>query len=44
MKGVDVIPVKACCDWGESRRTYANLQYNALKWGRIELVNVAEPC
>jgi len=44
MKGVDIIPVKACCDWGESRRTYAHLQYNVLKLGGIELVNIGELC
>jgi hypothetical protein len=33
MKGVDVIPVKACCDWGESRRTYVVLDVERSEMG-----------
>jgi hypothetical protein len=44
MKGFDVIPVKVCYDRGESKRMYAVLRHNALQWGGIELVNIAELC
>jgi len=34
MKRVDVIPVKACCDWGESRRMYVVLDVERSEMGR----------